>query len=232
LPDPNDADAHLFLEYSNVIECGTHVGCREHDACFDRCAEDGEESIWGPCHGGCDALVVANPNYEIEWGPSWASGHGPYDGYFLYSDPPAYTESEPGRLEYTQYRVRVHTGNLIPLLPGGEGTNARVYLTLIGTLFGRPQCSSAEIELDTPNYNDFEAGNHEYFVVTAEQFDSLDSIILRHDNTGSCPGWYVDNLSITSVSTGTTWHVDVDRWLDLNEEDGMLRVEFATTLAE
>jgi hypothetical protein len=228
-PDPNDANAHLFLTYSSVIECGTHAGCREHDACFDRCAEDGEESVVGPCHDVCSAAIVAQ--YNTAFATSWYWGGGPYDGYLLFSDPPAWSESNPGRVEYTEYRVRVATGDL-GLLPRGEGTNAGVYLTLLGTLFGTPRCSSAKIQLDTPNYNDFEAGNHEYFVVTAERFDSVDGIVLRHDNTGSCPGWYVDDLVITALSTGTTWRVDVDRWLALDEEDGRLRVEFFTTLAE
>ena len=37
IPD-STGHCHVSCTYSSVIECGSHAGCREHDACYDRCA--------------------------------------------------------------------------------------------------------------------------------------------------------------------------------------------------
>jgi len=229
LPDQRDENAHTFVTYSGVIECGTHAGCRQHDACFDDCEEEyGEESVVAPCHDECSAAIVRE--YGVTRGASWALGYGPYDGYFLYSEEPVWSEPESGQLQYTEYRVDVTTGDIPWTL--GEGTDARVYLTLLGTLFGTSRCSSAEIRLDTPNHNDFETGHHDSFIVTAERFDSVEGIVLRHDNTSLGPGWYVGELSIMELSSGVTWRVIANRWIALDEEDGRLRVEFEANLLD
>jgi len=99
-------------------------------------------------------------------------------------------------------------------------------------LFGTSRCSSAEIRLDTPNHNDFETGHHDSFIVTAQQFDSVEKIVLRHDNTSFGPGWYVGELSIMELSSGVTWRVTANRWIALDEEDGRLRVEFEANLLD
>jgi len=223
LPDPNDENAHVFVNYADVIECGTHLGCRMHDDCFDECYDKyGEESVIAPCHDACSAFIAAR------FGPksaSWALGYGPYDGYYLYSDLPEQTDPELGQLEFTEYRVDVYTGSAVWRF--GEGTDARVYLTLIGTLFDTPRCSSGEIRLDTPDYNDFETGQHDSFVVEGEAFDSLQGIVLRHDNTGEYPGWYVDRVVITNLANGKAWQANAGRWIAIDEEDYLLRVEFS-----
>ncbi len=224
--DPTDAGAHRFLRYTRVIACGTHAGCRYHDACFDMCVEEyGEESLVGPCHDGCSAQIVQL--YGAAQGASWMLGYGPYDGWFLFSDPPVWSPSETGQLEFTDYRIDVYTGDIDWTL--GEGTDARVYLTLVGTLLETSRCSSMELRLDTPDVNDFEAGQHNTFLVTAERFESVDRIVLRHDGTGSYSGWYVDHLVITELDSGRSWRVNAHRWLALDEEDGRLRAEFTAT---
>ncbi len=224
LPDPNDENAHIFVRYTDVIECGTHLGCRMHDDCFDECYDEyGEESVLAPCHDACSAAIAVS--FGPKKGASWALGYGPYDGYYLYSDPPEQSDPEPGRIEFTEYRVDVYTGAAVWRF--GEGTDARVYLTLIGTLFETPQCSSGEIRLDTLDYNDFETGQHDAFIVEGEAFDSLQGIVLRHDNTAEYPGWYVDRVVITNLATGAAWQADADRWIALDEDDQLLRVEFS-----
>jgi hypothetical protein len=224
--DPADGNAHRFLHYTRVIECGTHAGCRYHDDCFDMCAEKyDEESVIAPCHDACSAQIVQW--YGAAKGASWMLGYGPYDGYLLYSDPPVWSPSESGRLDFTDYRVDVYTGDIDWTL--GEGTDARVYLTLLGTLFETPRCSSVEVRLDTPNVDDFEVGQHNTFFVTAERFETLEGVVLRHDGTGLLSGWYVDRLVITQLDSGMSWRVDAHRWIAFDEEDGRLRAEFACT---
>lgn len=81
--------AYYRFTYSNVIACGTHEGCRWHDDCFDACAAaTGESEWWEPCHMDCNTYVAYK--YPLAWGYSWQGGGGPYDGWFLYSDPPTW----------------------------------------------------------------------------------------------------------------------------------------------
>ena len=88
--------------YRNVIECKTHEGCREHDACYDWCAERGEPGIIGPCHRQCDLRcsdLVGTSSFDcLKWAgltcfdDSMTSVQ--YDGVMLFSDPPVYTEEK------------------------------------------------------------------------------------------------------------------------------------------
>jgi len=55
-------------------ECGTHLGCREHDDCLDRCAQRGGLECQAQCH------AEAVQKFGLEQATSWASGGGPYDG--------------------------------------------------------------------------------------------------------------------------------------------------------
>jgi len=88
MPTAQETD-YYKLTYSGVISCGTHEGCRWHDDCFDLCAEtEGESDAYEPCHMGCNAFVA--DRYPLDWGISWRGGGGPYDGWFLYSDPPTW----------------------------------------------------------------------------------------------------------------------------------------------
>jgi len=83
------ARGYYKFTYSGVIACGTHEGCRWHDDCFDQCAETyGEVEPWEPCHMGCNEYVVLV--YGPAKGYSWQGGGGPYDGWFLYSEPPTW----------------------------------------------------------------------------------------------------------------------------------------------
>lgn len=81
--------------YNNVVSCLTHQGCRDHDACYDKCADTGESSIFGPCHQKCNSDCV------VKWGVAqcnaWADYTGyvgdywinpDFDGVLLFSDPP------------------------------------------------------------------------------------------------------------------------------------------------
>jgi antitoxin component YwqK of YwqJK toxin-antitoxin module len=57
---PVDDSGELVCVYRGVIECPTHQGCRDHDACYDKCAEEGHTVVFklpgGPdeCHSACN----------------------------------------------------------------------------------------------------------------------------------------------------------------------------------
>jgi hypothetical protein len=97
LPEPI-AGGYYKITYPGVISCGTHEGCRWHDDCFDMCAQYyGESDWWEHCHMHCNEVVadryptVLTPDGldVLPW-ISWQGGGGPYDGWFLYSDPPTW----------------------------------------------------------------------------------------------------------------------------------------------
>jgi hypothetical protein len=96
--------------YNNVLECPMHPGCVEHDACFDKCAEGGQNSITDSCHMRCnvdcvnaygftncvrwaDAPTVVYQNQAASytgWIIDQASGVD-FAGYLFFSDPPEFT---------------------------------------------------------------------------------------------------------------------------------------------
>lgn len=67
------ADAQRLLRVTSY-ECGTHLGCREHDDCLDRCSQRGGLECQAQCHG------EAIQRFGLERATSWASGGGPHDG--------------------------------------------------------------------------------------------------------------------------------------------------------
>lgn len=92
-------DCYYKCSYDKVWVCGTHRCCREHDACYDRCASAGRPAL---CRRGCDSKAFLCARDSLSWYippgirdtialgmcASWARGHGPFDRYLTFSDPP------------------------------------------------------------------------------------------------------------------------------------------------
>ncbi len=79
-------DGHIWHVYPAYTDCNSHPACRQHDHCYDWCAEGGENSILGPCHRWCDLECACENN-----APScidWAMGGGRSDRTMPFSDPP------------------------------------------------------------------------------------------------------------------------------------------------
>ncbi len=68
--------ADVRTEYK---DCGSHAGCREHDACYDECNESWDCKGWlaAICRRGCDK--AASDTHGIINGVSWINGGGPFD---------------------------------------------------------------------------------------------------------------------------------------------------------
>jgi len=80
------------LRRLETYECGTHLGCREHDDCLDACSESGLAGA--ECQTRCHEEAVER--FGLESAISWARGGGPHDG------PPItfeYTREAPGAPE-------------------------------------------------------------------------------------------------------------------------------------
>jgi hypothetical protein len=78
-------DKGYEIEFPNVLKCGTHEGCRIHDACYDTAVARGENYLFGPLHNACNQEAL------LRFGPkttSWMSGDGPYDDWWYFTDDP------------------------------------------------------------------------------------------------------------------------------------------------
>jgi len=121
--------------------------------------------------------------------------------------------TEPGNGENdnigeVNYRIEITTGTRI-----AAGTDANVYITI----YDKDGHDSGEILLDDPGVNDFEIGDTNIFSVTAINIENLDYIIIRHDNSGNFPGWYVDEIQVSNEEINKEWTFFPDQWLSTDE---------------
>jgi hypothetical protein len=97
----------------------------------------------------------------------------------------------------------------------GAGTNAKVYVTLNGSLG-----TSGEFRLDEAG-NDFRRGKTDSFRITlAKELGELESIRIRHDSSGLFAGWYLEKVEVRQEQTERMWCFPCGRWLDKKEGDG------------
>jgi hypothetical protein len=85
-----DDGCEYTIQFPNAISCGTHAGCREHDAEFDVAKSRGEHSVLNPEH------MIANTEAGRRHGTktvSWARGGGLYDAWWIFVDRPLITRS-------------------------------------------------------------------------------------------------------------------------------------------
>ena len=75
---------HFICIYKGVQTCGTHEGCRNHDACYDWCAAGGSGSIFDSCHRWCDFGCICD--YDLNRCIGWALGMPPFDSEMTFYD--------------------------------------------------------------------------------------------------------------------------------------------------
>ena len=61
-----------------------------------------------------------------------------------------------------------------------------------------------------------------FLITTSETLGPLSYIRVWHDNYGNDPAWYVKQVSVRKIDTGQVWHFLCDRWLAVDEGDGMV----------
>jgi hypothetical protein len=108
-----------------------------------------------------------------------------------------------------QYDVAVVTGSKL-----WAGTDAKVYISLIGR-----RGSSEERRLGYPGHNDFEQGQTDHISFYSSQerdLGDLSSIRIRHDNSGSRPDWFLDQVHVRDVATGKVFTFSCSAWLSTN----------------
>ncbi|VDD79773.1 unnamed protein product [Mesocestoides corti] len=120
----------------------------------------------------------------------------------------------------TAYQVRVRTGNA-----SGSGTSARVYLTLIGE-----GSESGEFCFPNSTGSIFSKGSEAVFQVEAVDLGKLTRIRIRHDNSGSSPSWYLQDVTVceTEPEDGRDYYFPCETWLTATADGtGRLVREFS-----
>ncbi len=106
------------------------------------------------------------------------------------------------------YQVTLKTGT-----KSGAGTNANVYISLVGS-----RGTTGEMPLDIPNHDDRENGDTDRYTVRAMDVGRLKEVRIRHDNSGSRPGWYLSYVKV-GKGNGSPVQFACNRWLARSEGD-------------
>ncbi|XP_031425771.2 lipoxygenase homology domain-containing protein 1 [Clupea harengus] len=122
--------------------------------------------------------------------------------------------SEP--LQLIKYRVTVCTGDV-----GGSGTDASVFLCLIGDLGDsgyRPLVNCKN------NVNKFEKASADEFIIEAVSIGRVRRVRIGHDGRGGGCGWFLDKVLVREEGKTESEAVSFpcNRWLDRNEDDGQI----------
>ena len=169
--------------YNNVLECPMHPGCVQHDACFDVCAEGGQNSMTDKCHMHCNVDCVQQYGFTncVRWADAptlvyqnqaasysgWiidqASGVN-FAGYLFFSDPPEFKPVTPTKTKTptptpTTIRPTTILTTLVPTTLIPESTVPPTVVTS-----GSPDTSGTEPPLDVQRQSCAAAGGKwDYF---------------------------------------------------------------------
>uniref|UniRef100_A0A672MGV6 Lipoxygenase homology domain-containing protein 1-like n=1 Tax=Sinocyclocheilus grahami TaxID=75366 RepID=A0A672MGV6_SINGR len=122
-----------------------------------------------------------------------------------------------------EYRVTICTGNI-----SGSGTDASVYLNIIGDL---GDTGERLMFMSKNNANKFEKGNHDEFLVEAVNLGLIRRVRIGHDGRGGGCGWFLDKVMIREEGQPEASSIEFPcyRWLDRNEDDGQIVRELVPT---
>ena len=125
------------------------------------------------------------------------------------------TDSE---IDGYSYNISVQTG-----MWKGFGTSARVGIVINGN-----QGSSGEISLTDPfaRRKNFSRGSVNNFTLTVpSSLGKLTDIRIWHDNTGSSPAWFLQQVVIKDQQTEEMWYFFANRWLSLDDRGGSIELD-------
>ena len=117
-----------------------------------------------------------------------------------------------------QYEVSVYTG-----MWKGSGTSANVAMIVYGE---ETRSEILQLLNSYGNKKLFARASINTFVVSLP--DTLHSPImikLWHDNSGSSPSWYVNQVVIKNLETEEKWYFLCSRWLAVDKENGKVEVD-------
>ncbi|XP_071750893.2 lipoxygenase homology domain-containing protein 1 [Centroberyx gerrardi] len=119
-------------------------------------------------------------------------------------------------LPLIKYRVTVCTGSI-----GGSGTDASVFLNLIGDL---GDTGDRQLVNCKNNVNKFEKANMDEFIIEAVNIGQVRRVRIGHDGRGGGCGWFLDKVVVREEGQAEAQAVEFpcNRWLDRNEDDGQI----------
>ena len=115
------------------------------------------------------------------------------------------------------YHLSIETGMWM-----NSGTSANVALIINGE-----EGSSGEISLTDPlaRRKLFSRGSVNNFILAlTTSLGNLTDIIIWHDNKGSNPAWFLQEIIVTNQQTEETWFFFANRWLSLDKRSGSVEV--------
>ena len=111
------------------------------------------------------------------------------------------------------YKLTVKTG-----VWAGAGTTSNVSLIMYG-VEGNSGILKIAKESSDASYSVFARGTEQNVkVILNKDIGEIYSLRIWHDNSGKDPSWYLDEVSITNINTGTCWKFIIDTWLSLETE--------------
>jgi len=93
------------------------------------------------------------------------------------------------------------------------GTDASVYIRLHGEIGHTPAT-----ELDT-SADDFLRNKVDTFTITLPDVGTLTSLDVWHDNSGSGPGWYLDEITLNEKYSTVSYLFPCHNWLSTSDGD-------------
>ncbi|PFX17783.1 Polycystic kidney disease protein 1-like 2 [Stylophora pistillata] len=105
------------------------------------------------------------------------------------------------------------------------GTTANVAMTITGE-----NCESHAFLLRSSHRVTLARGSVDSFLLTtSETLGELLYIRMWHDNFGKDPAWFVKQISIREIDTDGVWYFVCERWLAVDEGDGLIDRIFPVT---
>ncbi|PFX27644.1 Polycystic kidney disease protein 1-like 2 [Stylophora pistillata] len=126
--------------------------------------------------------------------------------------------SEDNPQEGHHYEIQIQTG-----IWKGFGTTATVGIDI----FGDEGSSGPIILSDSSLYGKlFSRGSVTNFVVFLPcSLGSLEKLLIWHDNFGSSPSWFLQQVIITESHEGKTWYFFANKWIAIERGSGNLCIE-------
>ncbi|XP_046584646.1 LOW QUALITY PROTEIN: lipoxygenase homology domain-containing protein 1-like [Haliotis rubra] len=97
---------------------------------------------------------------------------------------------------------------------GSAGTDAQVTLTVYGK-----KANSGPIPLGYADDQHFQSGQIDEFDISVGSIGEIYKIRIAHDNTGSHPGWFCDEVRMKDIDTGEELVFPCKKWLARDEDD-------------
>jgi len=106
----------------------------------------------------------------------------------------------------------------------GNGTTADVIIDMYGT-----EGSSGPIYLNNPHSEKrfFSRSSINIFYVSLpNSLGDLNKIKVKHNNGGTDPSWYLKDVFVIDIASGSKFHFVADRWIAVHKHDGKLECTF------